>query len=134
MHQPILSNDTAGLRLPTQNPPTILVVAVLWLTFACGLPLYQLHEARRQAHDDLQHVLTADKPDPAGVIAAFDRSNQDIDAAASGPCLILALTIIFLVNQMFRLKRCYNAFARDFPAPDDREFTEDEASDHRTRR
>ena len=118
MPQPILSNDTGGLRLPTVgSPPAILVIAVLWLLFACYLPLYQLREARRQAHQEILHVLASDKPDAGSLLAVFDRSNQNLDAAASGPCLILAFTSIFLVNQMLKLKRRYNALAHDPAAP-----------------
>ena len=117
MAQPILSNDTSGLRLHAPGPPAILVIAILWLAFACALPLYQLRVARRQAHQDLLHVLTVDKPNTGGVIAAFDRSNQNLDAAASGLCLILAFTSILLVNQILRLKRRYNALAHDLSPP-----------------
>ena len=110
MPQPILSNDTGSLRLPTVGgSSTVSVVAVFWLLFACGLPLYQLREARRQAHQDLLRILASDKPDAGSVLAAFDRSNQNLAAAASGPCLILALTSLFLVNRMFKLKRRYDA-------------------------
>ncbi len=121
MHQPIFSNDTVGLQLPTPNPPAIIIVAIFWLTFACALPFYQVREARRQAHQDLQRLLAADKPDHAGVITAFDRSNQNLDAAASGPCMILAVTIALLANQMLRLKRRYNALAYELAAAGSRE-------------
>ena len=120
MHRSTLSNDADDLRLPAPNPPALVVVAILWLAFACGLPLYQLREARRQARQDLQRLLAVDKPDRTGVIAAFDRSNQNLDAAASGPCLILAFTGICLVNQMLKLKRRYNALAHELSAPGSR--------------
>ncbi len=132
MHRSILSTDNTGLRLPAPNPPAILVVAILWLTFACALPLYQLREARRQAHQDLQHLLAAEKPENAVVITAFDRSNQNLDAAASGPCLILAFTIIFLVNQMLRLKRRYNALAHELSASGSQHAEWHDTSEHQT--
>ena len=115
MPQPILSSDTGHpYPVAVNRPPVIVVIAILWLTFACALPLHQLREARRQVHQDLLHTLVTDKPDTGALIAAFDRSNQKLDAAVSGPCLILAFTIIFLVNQMLKLKRRYNALAHDF--------------------
>ena len=116
MDQPTAFEEIAGTRLRAPTPRKILTLTVLWLALACGLPLYQLREARRQAHQDLQHFLTADKLDHAGVIAAFDRSNQDLDAVASGPCLILAFTSIFLVNRMLKLKRQYSVLAHEFSA------------------
>ena len=118
MPQPILSDDTSGLRLPAARPPAIVVIAILWLAFACALPLYQLREARRQARQELLHILATDKLDTGRLIAAVDRSNQNLDAAASGPCLILAFTSILLVNQMLKLKRRYNALAHDLSIPD----------------
>ena len=118
MPQPFLSNDTSGLRLSTVGSPSrALIIAMLWLLFACGVPLYQLREVRRQARQDLLHTATADKPDAAGLIAAFDRANQDLDAAAFGPCLLLAFSSILLVNQLFKLKRQCHALAHDLSLP-----------------
>ena len=128
MHRSILSHDTTRLRLPAHRSPAILAVVVLWLIVACALPLYQLQVARRQARQDLQHLLTAGKPDGAGFIAAFDRSNRNIDAAASGPCLLLAVAVIFLVNRMLRLERRYGALAHELSAPGRREAERHEGS------
>lgn len=105
------TRGTAGAY--RRQPPAILVVALLWLTFACALPLYQVRAARRQAHQDLQRLLAAGQPDHAAFLAAFDRSNQHVDAAASGPCLVLACAVIFLVNQTFRLKRRCHLLAHE---------------------
>lgn len=113
MPQQILSDDTGRVHLPAVNSSAILVVVVLWLAFACGLPLYQLREARQQAHQDLLHVLATDRSDDGGIIAAFDRSNQNLDAAVSGSCLLLAFTSILLVNQLLRLKRRCDALAHE---------------------
>ena len=87
MPQPILSHDTARpYPLKANRPPAIVGIAILWLTFACALPLHQLRETRRQLYQDLLHTLAADKPDTGILIAAFDHSNQKIEAAAFGPC------------------------------------------------
>ena len=113
MSPPILSDDPASLRPPVAKPPAILVIAVLWLTLACGLPLYQLREVRRQTREDLLRVVKMDKPDAASLVAAFDRANRNLDAAASGPCLLLAFTSILLVNRLLGLKRRYDALAHE---------------------
>ena len=91
-------------------------MTILWLTFACGLPLRQVHEARRQAHLDLSHSLAEGSPHRERVIAAFDSSNQALDIAAFGPCLLLSVTILLILNQWLRLKRRYNAIERDLLA------------------
>ena len=122
---PILSDDTGSLRPAVVNPPAILVIALLWLTFALAFPFYQLRQARRQARQDLLHLLATEKPDPGGLVAAFDRSNQNLDAAASGPCFILAFTSILLVNQLLKLRRRYNALAHDLAAADQRQAGSD---------
>ena len=70
-------------------------------------------EARRQAHLQITRVVTEGKPDAASVVAAFDRSIQDVMAAATLPCLFLAVSIVFLVNQMLKLKHRYHALVRD---------------------
>ena len=119
MPQPILSSDTAPPHsLAANRPPAIVVIAILWLTFACALPLYQLREARREARQDLLHTLVAAKSDTGALITAFDRSNQKLDAAASGPCLILAFTSILLLNQLLKLKRRYNVLTQDISTRD----------------
>ncbi len=120
---PILSDHAGRLRLPAVNPPAVLVVITLWMALACAVPLYQLQEARRQGREDLLRVLAADKPPAGDVLAVFDHSNQNLDAAAAGPCLFLAFTGVFLANQFFRLKRRCDVLAqRDSPInqPQDR--------------
>ncbi len=59
------------------------------------------------------HASARDKPDASGLIAAFDHANQNLDAAAFSPCLLLAFTSILLVNQLFKLRSRYNALAHD---------------------
>ena len=119
MPQPILSDDTGGLRSPAvASPSGTFIIALLWLGFACALPLYQLQQARHQAHQDLLQILASEKPDAGSLLAVFDRSNRNLDAAAFGPCLIQAFTIIFLINQMLKLKRRYHALAHERPIPD----------------
>ena len=90
-----------------------MLITVLWLTFACGLPLRQVHEARRQAYLQLNQSFTTDTAHKGDVLAAFDSSNQALDIAAFGPCLMLAVTILLLLNQLLKLKRRYNALERD---------------------
>ena len=121
MPQPIISSDTGRpYPLVANRPPAIVVVAILWLAFACAMPLYQLREARRQAYQDLRHAVVVDKPDARTLIAAYERANEKLDAAASGPCLILAFTSILLLNQLGKLKRRYNALSHDLSTPGQR--------------
>ena len=111
MYDSIRSVDPVVSKLPVPNPLVIVFITLLWLTLACALPLYQVNQERRRAHQELSHVLNANKSDQTSVIVAFDQANKNLDAAATGPCLLLACTIIFLVNQLLKLKRRYNALA-----------------------
>ena len=108
--------ETSPDRLLSPRRLVVLVTAVLWITFACGMPLQNAREARRQAHLQITQVVADGKPDAATVIAAFDRSIQDVMAAATLPCLFLAVCIVFLINQMLKLKRRYQSLERDFLA------------------
>ena len=114
MLRPLPSGNITSLYPPVVKSPAILVGAILWLLFAVGLPFYQLREARRQAHQDLQHVAVVDKSAATGLIAAFDRANQKLDTALSGPCLILAFTTLLLVYQLLNLKRRCHAVPPDY--------------------
>ncbi len=105
--------ETPDDRLLSPRRLVVLVTAALWITFACGMPLQNAREARRQAHLQITRVLSEGKPDAASVVAAFDRSIQDVIAAATLPCLFLAVCIVFLINQMLKLKRRYHALERD---------------------
>ena len=114
MPLPIFPADAGRLQLPTKGCTTVSVVSAFCLARICVLPFYQVWEARRQAHQELRHLLAADnKLDAEVVIAAFDRSNQNLDAAASGPCLILAVTSILLVNRTLRLRRRCHALMQE---------------------
>ena len=86
---------------------------VLWLVVGCAFPLHRVHEARRRGREQLRNVLAAGTLDKPGIIMAFERSNQDLDAAASGPCLILVLSVIYLGWQLLKLKRRYNELTLD---------------------
>ncbi len=113
MHQSIFNREFADRKHPLPNPLVVVIMVFLWLTFACGLPIHQVREARRQARQNLLATLAADKLDKATILATFERANQDLDAAASGPCIILAVTIIFVVRQTLKLKRRYNEVELD---------------------
>ena len=86
----------------------MVILVAIWLTVGCAVPLHRVHEARRQGREKLLGFLSADPPDKAGVIRVFEAANQDLDAAASGPCLILSVSIIYLAWQVLKLKRRYN--------------------------
>ena len=94
----------------------ILATAALWITFACALPFQSAHEARRQAHLQLTHVLLEAKPDAASVVAAFDEATQNVIAASTVPCLGLSICVILLIHQQLKLKRRYNALENDLRA------------------
>lgn len=86
----------------------MVILVALWLAVGCALPLHRVHEARREGREKLLGVLSADRPDKADAIRVFETANQDFDAAASGPCLLLSVSIIYLAWQLLKLKRRYN--------------------------
>ncbi len=97
------------------SPSVILIGAIFWLAFACGSQRYQLREAIHQSHQNLQQLLGADQPDRAGVIAAFERANRNLDAA-SGPYLILWVGMLFLLVHLVAVKRRLAAAERTLQA------------------
>lgn len=105
--------ETPGEPWLSSRRLVVLVTALLWITFACGMPLQNARQARLQAHLQITQVLTEGKPDAARVIAAFDRSIQGVIAAATLPCLFLAVSLVFLINQMLKLKRRYQSLERE---------------------
>ena len=120
MLQDTLPDDIGSPPRPAANVPVTLIIGVLWMVLACGVPLYQVREARRLAHEDLRRIVTADKQDAEVLIAAFDRSNQSLDAAAAGPCLLLAFISLLLVNRMLKVRRRLNAPEHAYHDPDRR--------------
>ena len=113
MDRPMPPSARADRTLPAPHPVVIGCIAILWLVFACGMPMRQVRAARRQGRDALQHALTTPQADKMAIMAAFDRSVQDVDAAASGPCLILAAIIIFLIQQLLKVKRAYTTLEHE---------------------
>ena len=85
----------------------ILSAAVLVLLVQAW-HLHRLSETRRAARVELSRTLRARELPPeesiVALVDAFDRSTQDVLFAASGPYLILAVTVLFLTSQTTRLR------------------------------
>lgn len=92
-------------KFPLPNPVAMLFLVLLWVTVGCALPLRQVHRARHEAREKLLHVLAAEKLDHAAIVTLFENANKDLDAAASGPCLFLAVSVIGLGWQLLRLRQ-----------------------------
>ncbi len=106
------STPPVGETPPRFNPQATLLVIFLWLTFACVLPLHQVREDRRLARQELMRAVAENKLSKAGIIAAFDGANDFVSIAATGPCLMLAFTVIFLAHQVIRTRRRHGLLER----------------------
>lgn len=121
-----LSSEVTDHRFLSPKRLVIIVTAALWIMFICALPLQNAREARRQAHLQLNQVLTAGEPSTENVVAAFDRATQDVIAASTMPCLGLGVCVILLVYQQLKLKRRYNILENDLRARRNDTATADE--------
>ena len=98
-----LGSHEGRLRL---NRRVLVALSVLiGVVLVYCLHSYKLRETRRISRAELLRVLPAEKPGTADILAAFDRSTEDIFFAAAGPYFILTVAVVFLTGQLLGVKR-----------------------------
>ena len=84
---------------------SVLVAALLWLTFVYGLSLQALRESHRIAKDDLARLLQTAKPEVPEVLDAFDHATEQILFSVLAPHLVLTLSAFFFVAHLAAAER-----------------------------